>query len=680
MLGGGHNPYSGLLGLTCEYVVEYEFVTLDGEFVKASKDENQELFWASCGGGGAHFGIMHRFTIRTHDAAVFDKNVYFRYEWDLSVAGEVLSKWLDYDQDGGKTWFRLEINSGTGIYGYGVCWDAGSLEECEDRLDEAEFFRVGADARFTHIAQASTSVAEFQMFIGPAGKWGWRKPTTTPREAFVGKGWDEATKGLHRLYSSAYWSLHEKPSVALLQRMTEICSRAATAAVDFTLCQWNPWRGKQREGGGDHAFAHRRFDVFTELIGAASEADPEAGMAELKALERAVKDLTGKFIGGIYVSYPEFDLEPVDYSYLYWGQSLPRLAALKAQMDPDGMFHQIQPMPSGAVKCPGKMVVAGAPAELLLSIDGYAAGQRPGMHLHFSMPTGCTVASAVGATVVEADATGGSGIVYDAAVHSGAPFAVAVNGTAACKPTLVAINSVSCNDDYQLASNQPRSAAVKTSKDEPAELTDKPEEAGDKKGCFPASATVETLARGVVAMRDLAVGDAVRAASGRFSPVFFFSHRSPAVSGANFVTVTTCGGGGGAPAAAAAAGERCGAASLRRLTVTDNHYLVTATDGLRAAGALRSGDALAAGRTVMSVVPAGKLPGLYNPHTLAVDDHVAGVVASCYTTAVHPTLARWLLAPLAVLFRAAHTTPALKGVMDLARPHLGRLAGPPVLL
>ena len=40
-------------------------VTADGEFVKASADENADLFWGLCGGGG-NFGIVTSFEFDLH--------------------------------------------------------------------------------------------------------------------------------------------------------------------------------------------------------------------------------------------------------------------------------------------------------------------------------------------------------------------------------------------------------------------------------------------------------------------------------------------------------------------------------------------------------------------------------------------------------------------------------------
>lgn len=659
ILGGGHNPYSGKLGLTCDSVQEYRYVTLDGKFVTASAKENPELFWASCGGGGGHFGVLYSIKIATAESADFDRNVYFRYEWPIQVAGEVLDKWMEYDQDGGDTWLRLEVNARTGVYGYGACWGVDSVDECEGRLKKADFFNV--KGRVKHLVLKGADVSEFQLFIGPHGKWGWEKATVSAEKGFLDQNWDEAGEGINRLYSSSFWKLSGgKPSRDTLQKITNVCSQVDEAVISFTLCQWNPWAGKQRKNeGDDNAYAHRGMDAFTELIGAARLETRDAGMAELKRMEKEIKALSGNLLGGIYVSYPEFDLEPEDYSYLYWGQNLPRLSKLKAEYDPKGLFQQVQPMPYGKLACPAKMVVTGSLPKFTLDIDGYATGIRPGMQLAFAVDKGCSVSDASGADVLEVEIEGsGDGTVYEASILSNKPFSITVDGEGSkCKPSLVAVNSISCSDKFVL-------------KDTPAARAE--DESDGSRKCFPSSSTVETADRGVVRMDELAVGDSVRVASGRFSPVFFFSHQAADYSGTGFVSLTTC------TDISGDSGEdgMCGANSRRRVVATSGHYLVTSGGGLKAAGSLKRGDSLAGNQIVVAVVSAGRHTGLFNPHTLEGNIVVDGVVASCYTTAVHPALARWLLTPLALLYRSAHYAPGFKGLVDFARPVSRSLAGP----
>jgi FAD/FMN-containing dehydrogenase len=64
-LGGGFGYVSRRFGWTSDNVRSMELVTADARLVRASGDENQDLFWGLCGGGG-NFGVVTRIDFELH--------------------------------------------------------------------------------------------------------------------------------------------------------------------------------------------------------------------------------------------------------------------------------------------------------------------------------------------------------------------------------------------------------------------------------------------------------------------------------------------------------------------------------------------------------------------------------------------------------------------------------------
>ncbi|MET9243188.1 FAD-binding oxidoreductase [Nonomuraea sp. NPDC003709] len=79
-------------GLALDSLVAAELVTADGEVVRASAEENPELFWAIRGGGG-NFGIVTAFEFAAHPTTdVFHGRIAF----PAAEAAGVLQGWADY--------------------------------------------------------------------------------------------------------------------------------------------------------------------------------------------------------------------------------------------------------------------------------------------------------------------------------------------------------------------------------------------------------------------------------------------------------------------------------------------------------------------------------------------------------------------------------------------------------
>ena len=91
-LGGGLGHLTRRCGLTIDNLLEAELVLASGEQVRASADENPDLFWAIRGGGG-NFGVVTAFTFRLHEVGTVIGGPTF---WPVEHTAEVLRVYRDF--------------------------------------------------------------------------------------------------------------------------------------------------------------------------------------------------------------------------------------------------------------------------------------------------------------------------------------------------------------------------------------------------------------------------------------------------------------------------------------------------------------------------------------------------------------------------------------------------------
>ncbi len=94
-LGGGFGRLGRRFGLACDNLLSVDVVTADGQSLRASKDENRDLFWGLRGGGG-NFGIATGFEYRLHEVGTTILGGPLIYPF--SKAREVLEFFVEFTQ------------------------------------------------------------------------------------------------------------------------------------------------------------------------------------------------------------------------------------------------------------------------------------------------------------------------------------------------------------------------------------------------------------------------------------------------------------------------------------------------------------------------------------------------------------------------------------------------------
>ncbi|MFE7173756.1 FAD-binding oxidoreductase [Streptomyces sp. NPDC057616] len=310
--GGGLGHLTRKCGLTIDNMLAADVVLADGRQVRASADENTDLFWAIRGGGG-NFGVATAFEFRLHEVGTVVAGPTF---WPVEISAEVLSAYRDFLPNAPR-----EVNAFF-LYGTvppappfpeeiqlrktaGVVWCyAGSDPEAAARemaplLDALPEPMLHFTAPMPHPDLQSM----FDGLYPPGHQWYWRAD-------FVNEVPDEAVE-LHAKFGA------EVPTVQSTMHLYPIDGAAHDVGPEET-----PW-------------GYRGARWSTVYAGV----DPDPANAEL--IKRWAVDYSEALhpysAGGAYVNMMmDEGQERVRASY---GSNYQRLARIKAELDPDNVFR-----------------------------------------------------------------------------------------------------------------------------------------------------------------------------------------------------------------------------------------------------------------------------------------------------------------------------------------------------
>jgi len=312
-LGGGFGYLTRQFGWTIDDLQEVEIVTADGLVCRASRTDNEDLFWAVRGGGG-NFGLVTEFVFRLHEIGP-----------DVTAG---LIAWSADEAEGALKLFKE------------------ATQEAPRQLTMAALMRNAPPAPWlpadkhgkpmvafvvNHTGtehEAETDLAAIRSFGAPWADLIQRKEYTA-QQAML-----DATqpKGMHYYWKSEFLSGLSDELLDVYRAQFDGMQAPANQIVLFHL------DGALREHDEDDGAVGNRDAAYACVIQSMYPAGSPAADHN-KAWARSAWQALKRFsTGGNYINFQTADEDSQRVAEMY-RTNLERLARIKAKYDPDNLFR-----------------------------------------------------------------------------------------------------------------------------------------------------------------------------------------------------------------------------------------------------------------------------------------------------------------------------------------------------
>ena len=310
-LGGGIGHLSRGCGLSIDNLVAADVGLADGRQVRASDEQNQDLFWALRGGGG-NFGVVTSFEFKLHEVGDIVGGPMF---FEVEDAAAILEWYRDFIADAPEqlgcffAWqiapplpFIPEDRVGDLFCALISCWN-GPADQAESVLQP---LRDVAEVKAAHVDLM---------------------PFPALNSAFDGL----VPKGMQHYWKADFVTELTDEAIA-----GHVEHGKKTPYVSSTMHLYPINGAAQRAGADEMAFGHRDKNFAPVIAGMWPDpADNEANTKWVKDYYAAIHPHSGSDGGSINFMSSDDD-HRVAANY---GANYERLAAVKATYDPDNLFH-----------------------------------------------------------------------------------------------------------------------------------------------------------------------------------------------------------------------------------------------------------------------------------------------------------------------------------------------------
>jgi len=334
-LGGGIGVMDRVHGLTCDRLTGLEMVTAAGDVVRADASTNPDLYWACRGGGGGNFGVVTEMELTTFPVG---EVALFAFDWPWPAASQVLLAWM--------SWL-----AGTPDEMWSTCQLATGPRGAFPTVRVAGVWAGAPDGAAPHLARLRAS--------GAAG---------TPTSQYLApSGFEQAMyveAGCQGLSEAACHITGQYPG-GTLPRVVEVAKsdiferplgpagvRAVVAGIEQRQAEggigaviFDSWGGAiNRVKPTATAFVHRQAIASAQYIARLPADATSASVRSAQAwLDGWYGSLRPYASGQAYQNY--IDPRLPDWLHAYYGENLARLRKIKAQWDPEDVWHFAQSIP-----------------------------------------------------------------------------------------------------------------------------------------------------------------------------------------------------------------------------------------------------------------------------------------------------------------------------------------------
>lgn len=309
-LGGGIGYLARCYGLTIDNLLSVDIVLADGCLATASKDQNEDLFWAVRGGGG-NFGVVTSFLFRGNPVSTVYGGPMI---WLLEDSADILAYWQDLIMKAPE-----ELNG----------WFA--------------FLTVPPAAPFPEKYHLQKMCAVVWCYTGPLEKAEQIfKPIRSFRQAaidFVGpipfpslqSMFDAGfPAGLQWYWKADFFNRYEEKAIDLHVKYSKLLPTSQSTMHIYPINGAASRVGKQ-----ETAWGYRNANFAQVIVGV--DPDPANNERMIRWAKDYAQDLKPYSLGGGYVNMiMDEGLEGVKAAY---GDNYTRLARIKAKYDPNNFFH-----------------------------------------------------------------------------------------------------------------------------------------------------------------------------------------------------------------------------------------------------------------------------------------------------------------------------------------------------